>query len=378
MTITIRQRDGLDELPAYRQGVAPKAANGLAPLKLSSNENPYPPLPSVAKATADAVAGIHLYPPMAADALTAALAARWDVAADNIAFGAGSVEVASQIIHAVTNPGDQVMYAWRSFEAYPILATVAGASSQPVPSTPEGGHDLPAMAAAVTPRTRLIFLCNPNNPTGAVLSASAVEQFIRAVPADVLVVIDEAYLHFNDDPETAVGIELFRRNKNVVVLHTFSKAYGLAGLRLGYAIGEPELIVGLRKAAVPFAVTALAQKAALASLEAEAELQDRIDKLIVERQRVYRGLLDAGLPVRPSAANFLWLQTGVNTEKLARLFEDNAISVRAFPGEGIRISLGTPPANDRVLATALQAGRRLVREHRVPSLPQLLAARKNR
>jgi histidinol-phosphate aminotransferase len=357
MTSTIVQRAGLDTIPAYRQGTAPKSVDGLAPFKLSSNESPYPPLPSVVKAVADAAASIHLYPSMSADALAAAVAERWDVAVENIAFGAGSVEVASQVIHVVANPGDQVMFAWRSFEAYPILATVAGAEPQPVPLTSEGGHDLEAMAAAVTPRTRVVFLCNPNNPTGAVLNAAAVERFIAAVPSDVLVVIDEAYLHFNDHPESAVGVELFRRHPNVVVLHTFSKAYGLAGLRLGYAIGAPELILGLRKVAVPFAVTALAQEAGLASLKAGKELQDRIDVLISERQRVYSGLLDAGLPVRPSGANFLWLDTGNHTGDLASLFEDNAVSVRVFPAEGIRISVGTAEGNDRVLDIARQAAR---------------------
>ena len=363
MTTTIGQRAGLDRIPPYRQGTTPKAVGGLAPFKLSSNENPYPPLPSVAKAVAGAVSGIHLYPSMSADALAAAIADRWGIKAGNIAFGAGSVEVASQIIHAATNPGDQVMFAWRSFEAYPIMATVAGAEPQPVPLTPDGGHDLEAMAAAVTPRTRVIFLCNPNNPTGAVLTAAVVERFLYSVPSDVLVVIDEAYLHFNDHPETAVGVDLFRKHSNVVVLHTFSKAYGLAGLRLGYAIGAPELVAALRKVAIPFAVTALAQEAGLASLQAEKELQDRIDVLISERQRVYSGLLDAGLPVRPSGANFLWLDTGIHTGDLAGLFEDNALSVRVFPGEGIRVSVGTAEANDRVLAIARQAARLLLRQH---------------
>jgi histidinol-phosphate aminotransferase len=363
MTTTIGQRAGLDAIPAYRQGAAPKPVDGLAPFKLSSNENPYPPLPSVMEAVAGAVSGIHRYPSLAADALAAAIADEWGITTGNIAFGAGSVEVASQIIHAVTNPGDQVMFAWRSFEAYPILATVAGAEPQPIPLTQEGGHDLQAMAAAVTPRTRVIFLCNPNNPTGAVLTAAAVERFLGAVPSDVLVVIDEAYLHFNDHPETAVGVDLFRRHPNVVVLHTFSKAYGLAGLRLGYAIGTPELIAGLRKVAIPFAVTALAQEAGLASLRAGKELQDRIDILISERRRVYSGLLAAGLPVRPSGANFLWLDTGIHTAEVAALFEANAIAVRVFPTEGIRVSIGTADANDRVLEIARRAGRLLLRQH---------------
>lgn len=353
--MTIPQRTGFEAIPSYKQGTLPKPVDGLEPFKLSSNENPNPPLPSVAEAVAAAAGNINLYPSMSADALTGALAERWSVAPENIALGAGSVEVASQLIHAATNPGDQVMFAWRSFEAYPILATVAGAVPQPVPLTPEGGHDLPAMAASVTPRTRLIFLCNPNNPTGAVLAASAVEEFLAAVPSDVLIVIDEAYLHFNKHSETAIGIDLFRGHSNVAVLHTFSKAYGLAGLRLGYAVGAPELVANLRKAAIPFAVTALAQAAGLASLDAEVELQERIDVLVAERERVYAGLLDAGLPVLPSEANFLWLDSGVQTEAVARVFEANALSVRAFPGEGIRISVGTPESNDRVLAAARQA-----------------------
>ena len=353
--MTISQRTGLEAIPPYRQGRAPSAAGGLEPHKLSSNENPYPPLPSVVEAVAAAAADLHRYPAMAAERLKAALAVRWGVGVENIGLGAGSVEVASQLIHATTNPGDGVMFAWRSFEAYPILATVAGAVPQPVPNTADGGHDLAAMAAAITPRTRIVFLCNPNNPTGSVLTASAVDDFLRAVPRDVLVVVDEAYVHFNRRADTAVGIELFRAHPNVAVLHTFSKAYGLAGLRLGYAIGPRALIETLGKVAVPFGVTALAQEAALASLEAEDELAGRIDALVAERERVYAGMVDAGLPVLPSEANFLWLAAGADTEPLARLFEENALSVRAFPGEGLRISLGTREANDRVLSTARTA-----------------------
>ncbi len=271
--------------------------------------------------------------------------------------------MASQLIHAATDPGDGVMFAWRSFEAYPILSTVAGAVPQPVPLTADGGHDLAAMAAAITPRTRVVFLCNPNNPTGTVLTASAVDDFLEKVPSHVLVVIDEAYVHFNRHPDTAIGMELFRRYPNVAVLHTFSKAYGLAGLRLGYAVGPRQLIETLGKVAVPFAVTALAQAAGIASLEAEDELRERIDALVAERRRVFAGMLDAGLPVLPSEANFLWLAAGADTERLARLFEDSALSVRAFPGEGLRISLGTPEANDRVLSTARTAASLLAPQH---------------
>ena len=361
--MTIYQRAGLEAIPPYKQGSPPQAAGGLEPHKLSSNESPYPPLPSVVAAVAAAAADVHRYPTIAAERLRAALAHRWGVGVESIGLGAGSVEVASQLIHATTDPGDGVMFAWRSFEAYPILATVAGAIPQPIPNTADGGHDLAAMAAAITPRTRIVFLCNPNNPTGTVLTASAVEDFLRVVPRDVLVVIDEAYLHFNRHPETAVGIELFRRHPNVAVLHTFSKAYGLAGLRLGYVIGPRGLVETLGKVAVPFAVTALAQEAGLASLQAEDELRERIDLLVAERERVHAGMVDAGLPVLPSGANFLWLAAGAGTEALARLFEDAALSVRAFPGEGLRISIGTPEANDRVLSTARSAASLLAAQH---------------
>ena len=361
--MTIFQRAGLEAIPPYKQGSPPRPAGGLEPHKLSSNESPYPPLPSVMTAVASAAGDLHRYPSIAAEQLREALALRWGVGIENIGLGAGSVEVASQLIHATTDPGDGVMFAWRSFEAYPILATVAGAIPQPIPNTADGGHDLAAMAAAITPRTRVVFLCNPNNPTGSVLTASAVDEFLRAVPRDVLVVIDEAYVHFNRHPETAVGIELFRAHPNVAVLHTFSKAYGLAGLRLGYAIGPRGLIEALGKVAVPFAVTSLAQRAGIASLEAEDELRERIDALVAERERVHAGMADAGLPVLPSGANFLWLSTGADTDAVARLFEENALSVRAFPGEGLRISLGTPDANDRVLGTARTAASLLAAHH---------------
>lgn len=361
--MNIPHRAGLENFPPYRQGKAPAGIDGLEAFKLSSNENPYPPLPSVVEAVTAAVSGINLYPEIAATDLRGAIADRWVVLPENIALGAGSVEVASQIILAVTNPGDQVMFAWRSFEAYPMLVTTAGATPQPIPLAGDGGHDLPAMAAAITPKTRVVFLCNPNNPTGTVLSAAAVDSFISSVPEDVLVVLDEAYVHFNRDADTAVGIEMFRKYPNVAVLHTFSKAYGLAGLRLGYAIAARDLVTNLQKVAVPFGVTSLAQQAGLASLAAEDELQERIDILVTERRRVHDALVAAGLPVLPSEANFLWLDTRHQTADLAAIFEENALSVRVFPNEGIRITIGAPAANNRILDVARQAAALLTPQH---------------
>lgn len=334
-------RQGLELVPPYRAGKPPVARADVTPFKLSSNENPFPPLPSVEAAIRDALGtSISTYPQIAAPELVAALAVRFGVEPEEIALGAGSVEVAAQIIHALTSPCDEVMYAWRSFEAYPILTRVAGAVPVEVPLDADSAHDLPAMAAAVTERTRVIFVCNPNNPTGTTVSAEALDAFLTSVPSHILVVIDEAYVHFNTDPNSAVGMELFRRYDNVAVLHTFSKAYGLAGLRVGYAIAPARVAAEVRKTAIPFAVTALAQAAAVASLDAEAELQARVDTLVERRAELTTELEQLGLPVVRSSANFVWLKTGDATAGLEEALAAHSISVRSFPGEGIRISIG--------------------------------------
>ena len=345
---------------AYRAGKpAPTGADGRS-IKLSSNESPYPPLPSVQRRVAAALSSsISRYPSIAAAELTETLAARFGVSAEQIALGSGSVEVAAQLIHALTAPGDEVMFAWRSFEAYPILTRVAGAVPVEVPLDRAARHDLDAMAAALTDRTRLVFICNPNNPTGTVVTAAELDRFLAVVPTNVLVVVDEAYVHFDRDPDSPSGIETFRRHPNVAVLHTFSKAYGLAGLRIGYAIASPEVAEALRKVAIPFAVSALAQEAALESLASEAELAERIEVSVSERERLAQGLRDAGLEVVPSQANFLWLPLGAASAETSAVFERHGISVRCFPGEGLRITIGTPEENDAVRDAARDAARHL-------------------
>ncbi|WP_449282435.1 histidinol-phosphate transaminase [Leucobacter sp.] len=350
-------RPGLEQIAAYRAGKpAPVGPDGRS-VKLSSNENPYPPLPAVERRLAEILpTSIARYPSIAAAEVTGALADRFGVSPDNLVLGAGSVEVAAQLIHALTAPGDEVMYAWRSFEAYPILTRVAGAVPVEVPLDPTARHDLPAMAAAITDRTRLVFVCNPNNPTGTVVGEAELEAFMAAVPEHVLVVIDEAYVHFDRDPGSPSGIDFFRRYPNVAVLHTFSKAYGLAGLRIGYAIASRDVAEALRKVAIPFAVSRLAQEAALASLEAEAELEARIEEMIRERARLVEGLSAAGIDFAPSQANFVWLTAGAKSEEIAEAFEARGISVRCFAGEGVRVSIGTPEENDAVLAAISDLG----------------------
>lgn len=348
MSVSIRS--GFERIPSYRAGKpAQLGPDGLS-AKLSSNENPYEPLPSVLEALARALpASVNRYPSIAAPELTAALATRLGVAPETLAFGAGSVEVASQLITALAGAGDEVMYAWRSFEAYPILVQLAGATPVQVALDADGRHDLSAMADAITDRTRLIFVCNPNNPTGTVVTHDEVEEFLARVPERVLVVLDEAYLHFNGDADSAVGIEFFTRFTNVAVLHTFSKAYGLAGLRLGYAVAQPDVADALRKAAIPFGLSALAQAGGVASLAAEGELQDRVDVLVEERGRVVTALRAAGIPVLDSQANFVWLPVGEMSDGMAGVFAARGISVRCFSGDGIRISVGARHENDAVI-----------------------------
>ncbi|ALX67355.1 histidinol-phosphate transaminase [Microbacterium sp. XT11] len=348
--MTLPSRPGLEAVPAYRQGrSAPEGAS-----KLSSNESPHPPLPAVVRAVQERLGTINRYPDMSAAALRDDLAARYDVDPALVTVGAGSVELAAQLIHAVAGEGDEVIFAWRSFEAYPSLVRIAGATPVAVPLTAEHAHDLDAMLAAITPRTRAIFVCNPNNPTGTVVGAADLERFVAAVPRDVLVVIDEAYVHFDRTDSFGAGIELFRRHPHVAVLHTFSKAYGLAGLRVGYAISPREVAENQRKVAVPFGVTDLAQVAARASLAAEEELAARIDEVVAQRDRLHDLLTDAGWPAVPSQANFVWVAAGERTEELEALLRDGGVITRAFPGEGVRISSGSVDDIDRVAAALVR------------------------
>lgn len=344
------RREVVRSLPVYKQG----AAEGADAVKLSSNENPYPPLPSVvAEVTAqmsDPLSGFNRYPSMGAEPLRAAIAARLGVAPEQVAVGAGSVEVASQLLHAVAGEGDEVIFAWRSFEAYPILTVVSGATPVPVPLTGDLRHDLGAMAEAITDRTRLILLCTPNNPTGTTLSTDEVESFLARVPEDVIVAIDEAYVHFNRDPHAVSGVEMVAKHPNVIALQTFSKAYGLAGLRIGYGIGSVDLCDDLRRVAVPFAVSGVAQRAALASLEHEGELTERVDRIVAERGRVTAELRGQGWAVGDSQANFVWLPTGDDTARIDQLLRGERVFARCWPGEGIRLSIGSPQENDRGLA----------------------------
>ena len=351
-----RFRTVLDQFAPYKPGKRVANAAGQS-FKLASNECPFGPLPSVAEAIAAAAAEVNWYPDNRAEALTEAIARRHDVPPTHIALGCGSVGVAQQLLAATAEPGTEVLYAWRSFEAYPILVPLTGAADVRVPLQDER-HDLPAMADAITPRTRAIFVCNPNNPTGTVVHAAELDEFLARVPPECLVVLDEAYADYVRDPDVTNGIDVYRDRPNVAVLRTFSKAHGLAGLRVGYLIGPEPVAAAARTTMLPFTVNVLAQTAAIASLAAEAELHERVDLAVKERARVRDELLAQGWTVPPTEANFVWLRLGPDTQDFAAVCAEAGISIRPFGDEGARISMGTPEADDAFLAVARAYPRR--------------------
>ena len=358
---SIPVRPVFDTLPSYAAGKPPVPVDGLTRYKLSSNENPLGPVPEVARVLAEFDA-VHRYPDPLSTALRTALAGQLGVDAEDIVTGAGSLGALNQIIKTFAGVNadgvqDEVIYAWRSFEAYPILVGIMGARSVQVPNLPNGAHDLDAMAAAVTDRTRLILVCTPNNPTGPAVTESQIRSFLAKVPATVPVVIDEAYFEFcaassipeGEEPPLN-GLDIYRDYPNVIILRTFSKAQGLAGLRVGYSISHPQITRHLRVAATPFAVSALAERAAVASIEHQEAVMARVSHIVAERERVTARLRELGYEFPGTYANFVWLPLGERTGDFVDLMNRNALSVRAFGSEGVRVSIGEVEANNRFLS----------------------------
>jgi histidinol-phosphate aminotransferase len=348
----VHLRPVLSSLPAYVPGRTVPGA-----IKLASNETPHPPLPYVLDQIAVAANEINRYPDNGSAHLTAALAARYGVDPARVAVGCGSVSLCTQLVQAVADSDEEVMYAWRSFEAYPILTAVSGASSIQVPLR-DYVHDLDAMAEQITGKTRLIFVCNPNNPTGTAVRREKLLAFLKRVPDDVVVALDEAYREYVTDPDVPDGLTLLEAHPNLIVLRTFSKAYGLAGLRVGYAVAsDPALAAALRQTQVPFAVSSLAQAAAVASLApaAEAQLLTRVAEAVTERARVSAAVADLGYEVPPSQANFLWFPLGDATTAWAQRCEDESVIVRAFAGHGARVTISSAAENDQFLVAASHA-----------------------
>jgi histidinol-phosphate aminotransferase len=359
----VRPRPAVEALPAYRAGRNPadlaREIGVPRAIKLASNEVAFPPLPAVLEALTTAAAESNRYPDNGALVLTAALARRYGVDPEQVATGCGAVMLLQQLTQAYSDPGTSMVFAWRSFEMYPLLAQVAGARAVQVPlvaGTPGGAadtHDLDALAAAVDDTTRLVLVCNPNNPTGTAVRRAALERFLDAVPDSTLVVLDEAYREFVTDPDVPDGLELLRGRANVAVLRTFSKAWGLAGLRVGYLVAEdPAVADAVRRTHVPFSVSGVAQAAAVAALASEEEVRRRVAAVTDERARLTAALRSRGLDVADSQANFVWLPVGEGTAELAAALEARAVITRPFAGDGIRVTVGTPEEDD-VFLTAL-------------------------
>jgi histidinol-phosphate aminotransferase len=346
--VTARLRPELAGLPVYVPGKTVPGA-----IKLASNETVFGPLLSVRAAIERATDAINRYPDNGCVELKAALAKHLgsDFTPEHVAVGCGSVSLCQQLVQITAAPGDEVIFGWRSFELYPPQVQVAGATAIQVPLT-DHTFDLDAMLAAVTDRTRLIFVCNPNNPTSTVVGPDALTRFIEAVPPHILIALDEAYVEYIRAPMLADSLELVRTHSNVVVLRTFSKAYGLAGLRVGYAIGHPDMITALDQVYVPFTVTSLSQVAAIASLEAADELLARTDFVVAERTRVSARLRDAGFTLPDSQSNFVWLPLGPRTPDFVTQAANARIVVRPYGTDGVRVSVGAPEENDALLQFA--------------------------
>ncbi|WP_087116965.1 histidinol-phosphate transaminase [Corynebacterium urinipleomorphum] len=333
-------RPDLAAIPAYVPGKTDPEA-----LKLSSNEVAGVPLPAAAQAMAEAAAGGNRYPDMGAAALKNALARHLGVGAENVAVGCGSSALCQQLAQATSTPDNNIIFPWRSFEAYPIFCRITGAEPRPVPLI-DGAHDLTSMLSLIDTATSLIFLCSPNNPSGAVISTSDFRDFMAQVPEHVTVALDEAYFEFNRDEGAVNGQEVWRDYPNVLCLRTFSKAYGLAGVRVGYAFGNPELVAAVDKVGVPFQVSAVAQAGAIASLKHADELLARVEDTIDVRDEVADRI-----GAQHSQANFVWLpfDDPEQASTIAGQLAAHGVLVRAFP-EGLRVTVTIREEADEFLS----------------------------
>ena len=336
-------RPEIASLPVYRQGKPPKPGG----IKLSSNELPFPPLPEVVEALS--AGQWNRYPDATAATLRNKLSTLLGFPVDWFLVGAGSVALLQQFIQAAAGPGDEVVYSWRSFEAYPGLVTVSGAASVKVPNREDHGHDIDALAAAVNDKTRVVMMCSPNNPTSTVVTTDEFERLMAAVPETCLVILDEAYREFVDDVDAVHGEDHVEKYPNLVLTRTFSKAYGLAGLRVGYAIGRPKLLAPAQAAGIPLAVSAPAQLAAEVSVEQMPEINRRVGEITQRISRVRHELEQWGEAIPLPYGNFVWIPVGEDTERVSQWLEEEGIVARAFPGEGIRVSIAEAEAVDVLL-----------------------------
>lgn len=343
----VQLRPEVRAVKAYRQGVAAPSDG----FKLSSNENPFGPLPSVLEKVS-AANDFNRYADASMLELRTRISERFGVTVDEVHVASGSVAILYQLIHAAAGAGEEYVFAWPSFEAYPSLGLSSGSVPVAVPLNQDQTHNLEAMAAAVTERTRVIILCTPNNPTSTIITRADFDAFMAAIPKDVLVILDEAYREFVDDPTAVRGEEVLRDHPQLVVLRTFSKAYGLAGLRIGYAVGDAAILDAARTVSIPLSVTGLAHDAAVASLDVEDELHERIRILAERRNQLAFELRRLGYSVPEAQGNFVWLTLGERATEFAEFLATHGVIVRPFAGLGVRVSAGEAESIPRVIELA--------------------------
>ena len=339
----VRLRQVLSDLPAY---VAGKGDAGKV-VKLSSNELPFPPAKPIIEAGKQALKSINRYPDAIGSALAAKLGAHYRLHPEQVVVGPGSIQVLANALSAVAQAGNNVVYAWRSFEAYPILVGITGASSRQIPLTSHGGHDLDAILSAVDENTAAVILCSPNNPTGTSLTGTQVREFLAALPTQVLAVLDEAYFEFDTSPGHVDGATLLADFPNLLVLRTFSKAYGLAGLRCGYGLTSPYLAEAIRKVATPFGLSAVAEACALAALADNAAMLSQVSQICKERERVLGELRNLGWTIPQAGGNFIWFGAPVGAQIQAAALSQG-VQTRGFV-EGVRVTIGSRAENDQFL-----------------------------
>jgi len=344
----------VESIPAYP--VAETYSYDGELIKLASNETPWAPHPEVMEAVEAQLRNLNRYPDPEKTLLRAGIAERTDIATGRVTVGNGSCEILLAAAEAMLEPGAELIHAWPSFSMYPHLAAMTGARAITVPLDAEGRHDLEAMAREVTAATRIVLVCNPNNPTATAFPPSVIGDFVAQLPRHVAVIVDEAYVEFSTLQDPDESLELVRRHPNLVVLRTFSKVYGLCGLRCGYALGSEEFRLAVDRVRQPFSVNALAQAAAAEALRHQDEVERRVERTAVERLHVESALDERGLESTDSEANFSWVALGERDEdELVRGLAERGVIVRAGRDLGeegrIRVTYGTREENDRFLAT---------------------------
>jgi histidinol-phosphate aminotransferase len=357
--VTTEFASRLASIPGYVAGApAGRAPESLADegiAQLASNESPQGPHPAVAEAVARAAVAANRYPDPAASLLRRRIADRYEVEPAGVALANGSCEILLAAAMALGEPGAELVYGWPSFSMYPYLAPLSGAREIRVKLDDGDAHDLDAILTEITVATRLVLVCNPNNPTSTHLPAASIAEFMEKVPDHVTVLVDEAYVEFqlNDDPDDTV--DLRKRFPNLVLLRTFSKVYGLAGLRVGYALCSPQFRAAVDAVRQPFSVNALAQAAAAEAIRHQDDVLDRVEANLLARVAVEEGVRDLGLTTPDSQANFSWIDLGEHDEaETVAALGERGILVRAgtpLGGPGhIRVSYGTSAENDRFLS----------------------------